>query len=68
MMLDDDDEEEQTRGRKKKKNETGVTQSRNARPDKVNPDETIDAAVLDDGDPDGRRVPVPCASGGRARP
>ena len=54
MMLDDDDEEEQTRGRKKKKNETGPRQKpERARHDKVNPDETIDAAVLDDGDPDG---------------
>ena len=55
MMLDhDDDEEEQTRGRKKKKNETGAATKAGTRTlDKVNPDETIDAAVLDDGDPDG---------------
>ena len=54
MMLDDDDEEEQTSGRKKKKNETGAATKAGTRaPGKVNPDETIDAAVLDDGDPDG---------------
>ena len=41
-------------GRKKKKNETGAATKAGTRaPDKVNPDETIDAAVLDDGDPDG---------------
>ena len=52
---DDEDEEERLRGRKKKKNEGGgATKSGNTRgPDKVNPDEPIDAAVLDDGDPDG---------------
>ena len=54
MLDDDDDEEEQTRGRKKKKNETGAATKAGTRaPGKVNPDETIDAAVLDDGDPDG---------------
>ena len=53
MMLDDDDEEEQTRGRRRRRTRLAPRRKpERARP-QGEPDETIDAAVLDDGDPDG---------------